>query len=253
MNVHGVSHPGNTRPINEDAMTWDLDLGFVAVADGMGGHQAGEVASSLALDVILNFMRKSAATDDYTWPFGVNPRVSLTANRLGTALKLGNRRVFKRSEEVPDYLGMGTTVVALVVEGSRVTFASVGDSRIYAYKEGALQQLTRDDSWVVMLSKEPGMTPEMLRSHPMRNVLTSVVGARPELDVEPAEIDLSEATLLLCTDGLHGVVPDDVIADVLDHEPNLQRATDALVQTALERDSKDNITAVLVRLDARQN
>src|SRR5262245_8360620 len=101
LRVHGLSHTGNTRTNNEDAMTWDLDIGFVAVADGMGGHQAGEVASRMALDAIVGFIRRSAASDDFTWPFGVDPQLSLTANRLLTALKIGNRRVFKRSEEVP--------------------------------------------------------------------------------------------------------------------------------------------------------
>jgi PPM family protein phosphatase len=250
MEVHGLSHPGNVRASNEDAMTWDLDLGFVAVADGMGGHQAGEVASSLALDAILSFIRKSAATNDFTWPFGVNPRLSLTANRLGTAIKIGNRRVFKRSEEVPDYVGMGTTVVALVADGSRVTFASVGDSRIYAFKEGTLRQLTRDDSWVVMLAEEQGVTPETLRTHPMRNVLTNVVGARPELEIQAAEIDLEHETLLLCSDGLHTSLSSEEITEVLVAESDLQRAAKALIRNALERDGKDNITAVLVRLSA---
>jgi protein phosphatase len=233
-------------------MTWDEELGFVAIADGMGGHQAGEVASRLALDAMLNFMRKSAVNRDFTWPFGVNPRASLTANRLGTAMKLGNRRVFKGAEESPDYTGMGTTVVALVVEGSLITYASVGDSRLYAFKNGQLRQLTRDDSWLVMLSNEPGMTPEILRSHPMRNVLTNVVGARPELAVDPAETVVPGETLLLCSDGVHGSVPDELMASIIAGEPDLQKAAHTLIQTAMDRRSTDNVTAVLVRIDDQQ-
>jgi protein phosphatase len=249
MNVEGMSHVGTTRPTNEDAMTWDLDIGFVAVADGMGGHQAGEVASNLALEAILGFMRKSAATQDFTWPFGVNPQISLTANRLVTALKIGNRRVYKRSEEVPDYTGMGTTVAAVVAEGGHVTFASVGDSRIYTFSDGRLQQLTKDDSWVMMLAEKSGVSAESLKSHPLRNVLTNVLGARPDLEVQAGELDLDGQTLLLCTDGLHGVVSDDQMSSILTREKDLHRAAEELVRIALET-SKDNITVVLVRNEA---
>jgi protein phosphatase len=221
-------------------MVWDAAIGFVAVADGMGGHQAGEVASRLALDSISAFIKKSAETDDITWPFGVNPSLSATANRLLTAMKIGNRRVFRKSEEVPDYLGMGTTVVALIVNDSVVTFASVGDSRIYAFAGGELRQLTRDDSWAVVLAQESGVTGEALRKHPMRNVLTNVLGAK-------AEVPLEGQTLVLCSDGLHTALPHDVMASILASEPDLSQAADALIRSALERDGSDNITVVLAR------
>jgi PPM family protein phosphatase len=230
-------------------MVWDAAIGFVAVADGMGGHQAGEVASRLALDSISAFIRKSAETDDITWPFGVNPSLSVAANRLMTAIKIGNRRVFRRSEEVPEYLGMGTTVVALVANGEQVTFSSVGDSRIYACAGGELRQLTRDDSWAVMLAAESGLTGEALRKHPMRNVLTNVLGAKPELDVVVGELAVKGQTLVLCSDGLHTAVPHDVMTSIVVSEPDLQQAADALVRAALERDGSDNITVVLARLD----
>jgi len=246
LKVHGLSHPGK-RQTNEDAMAWDVAIGFVAVADGMGGHQAGEVASRLALDAILSFMRKSAASNDFTWPYGVDPGCSLTANRLVTALKIGNRRVYKRSEEVPDYLGMGTTVVAAVADGPVVTFANVGDSRLYEFANGQLRQVTRDDSWSVMLAEESGVAPEALRSHPMRNVLTNVVGARPELDVTAGEVKMTDQTLVLCSDGLHTVVPSDVMTAILVQEPHLEQAADALVRAAVDRDASDNITVVLAR------
>jgi serine/threonine protein phosphatase PrpC len=249
MKVHGISHPGTTRSHNEDAMTWDEELGFVAIADGMGGHQAGEVASQLALDAMLNFMRKSASKADFTWPFGINPLVSFTANRLGTAIRLGNSRVFKGGEESPHYLGMGTTVVALVVEGTRVTYASVGDSRLYAFKDGVLRQLTTDDSWVVLLANEPGMTPEILRAHPMRNVLTNVVGARTELVVDTAEMLVPGETLMLSSDGVHGVLSDETMASIIANEPDLARASQALIQAAMDNRSTDNVTAVLVKVD----
>src|SRR5260370_5178131 len=128
LSVHTVTHPGNVRDINEDAVLWDQTVGLIAVADGMGGHNAGEVASKMALETIRGFLHKSAVSDDFTWPFGVNPGISLAANRLLTAMKIANRRVLRASEERTEYIGMGTTVVAGLVEGQRLTFSSVGDS-----------------------------------------------------------------------------------------------------------------------------
>lgn len=231
-------------------MTWDEELGFVAIADGMGGHQAGEVASNLALEAMLTFMRKSAGPDDFVWPLGEEPGLSRDANRLATAIRLGNRSVFKGAEATPQYLGMGTTVVGLLVDGTRVTYAGVGDSRLYAFENGALRQLTTDDSWMVLLANEPGMTPEVLRHHPMRNVLTNVVGAKLELAVEVLDADLPGATLLLCSDGVHGALSDDMMAEIIAGEPDLQKASQALVQAAMDNGSTDNVTAVLVGIDA---
>ena len=184
------THPGNVRTINEDSSMWEPDISTLAVADGMGGHNAGEVASQLALDTMRSFLKKSASGDDFTWPFGFSPTLSFAANRLMTAIKVANRRVFRASEERAEYTGMGTTVVALVVEGARIAFAGVGDSRIYSFDGAALTQITKDDSWVVMLMKESGLDASAFEKHPMRHVLTSVVGARPELDVTVEEMDL---------------------------------------------------------------
>lgn len=243
----GLTHIGNVRTSNEDAMIWDEAIGFAAVADGMGGREAGEVASRLALEALHHFLGKSATTTDFTWPFGINPAKSLTANRLMTALKIANRRVFKRSEEAPDYVGMGTTIVAVVVEDDRVTFASVGDSRIYMLSDGTARQLTVDDSWLVLLSKEPGITAEALSTHPMRNVLTNVLGAKPDIDVEVQETVFRGETLLLSSDGLHNSVPPQFMASAVAARPELRGAAEELVRAALERDGKDNITALLVR------
>lgn len=249
MKVYGISLAGTTRPHNEDAMTWDEELGFVAIADGMGGHQAGEVASNLALEAMLTFMRNSATEGHSVWPFGRDESLPLTAERLSTAIRLGNQSVFTGAEANPQYLGMGTTVVGLVVEGARVFFAGVGDSRLYAWKDGTLRQLTTDDSWLVLLANEPGMTPEVLRHHPMRNVLTNVVGAKLDLSVEIAEASLPGETLLLCSDGVHGALPDETMASIIAGEPDLPAAARALVQAAMDGGSTDNVTAVLVRLD----
>jgi PPM family protein phosphatase len=244
--VTGVSHIGHVRTTNEDAMIWDAGIGFAAVADGMGGHQAGEVASHLALDTVQWFLQKSAATSDFTWPFGINPGRSLNANRLMTAFKIANRRVFKRSEEMSDYV-MGTTLAAVLVDGNRLTYASVGDSRIHALADGALRALTVDDSWRVLLAKEPGMTDDALRTHPMRNVLTNVIGARPDVEVDVQEMVWSGETLLLSSDGLHNALTPETMAAILRSPSGGIDAADALVRAALDGNGKDNITAVVVR------
>jgi serine/threonine protein phosphatase PrpC len=242
------THPGNVRAINEDAWLWEPDIATIAVADGMGGHNAGEVASQMALDTIKAFLAKSAVTDDFTWPFGFSPTMSFAANRLMTAIKVANRRVFRASEERSEYTGMGTTVVAAIVDAGRLTFTGVGDSRIYSFAANTLTQITKDDSWVVMLMKESGLDASAFEKHPMRHVLTSVVGARPELDVTVEEIDLVEGqTLLFCSDGLLGGMSDTDIAGVLRSEPELERAAETLVTLGVERDGKDNVTVALAR------
>ena len=247
VSVAGVTHPGHTRETNEDAMIWDMSIGFIGVADGMGGHKAGEIASALALDSVRSFLQKSAGTDDCTWPYGVDPQLSPTANRLMTAIKIANRRVFGASEERTEYAGMGTTLLSAVIENGEVTFGSVGDSRIYLFDGTQLRQLTRDDSWVVMLAQESGVDRATLSTHPMRNVLTNVIGAQPEVQVHLDELALGVSTLVFCTDGLHGAVSDDEMLGILKREHDLQRAADTLIQLALERGGKDNITVVLAR------
>jgi PPM family protein phosphatase len=248
--AHGVTHPGSVRKINEDSLFWNLDLGLFLVADGMGGHNAGEVASRLAVDTMKGFMQRSRDGDDFTWPYGIDPQLSFDANRLMTAIKLANRRVFKAGESRDEYTGMGTTIVAALVEEDRLIISGVGDSRIYLFRGAKLTQLTRDDSWVAtVLAREPGMDEATLASHPMRHVLTNVIGAREQTDVEVNEQMLNPGdVLLLCTDGLHGAIDDRTLESVLAGAPGDEKqAAERLVETALERNGSDNITALVVR------
>lgn len=248
LKVCSRTHPGSVRAINEDFALWDPDLGLIVVADGMGGHNAGEVASRLAVDTLQTFLKQSAAADKITWPFGVDRRLSFEANRLSTAVKMANSRVRRAADERADYAGMGTTLVAAVVAGSRATYTGVGDSRIYAWRGDELQQLTADDSWIGMLQKESGLGPAAFVRHPMRHVLTSVIGVRAEVTVNVQDLSLADGhTLVLCTDGLHGALPDHLIASTLGAEPDLQRAADRLVEMAVASDGSDNVTIMLAR------
>jgi protein phosphatase len=247
--THGITHPGNVRTVNEDAFAHDVDLGVFILADGMGGHSAGEIASTLAVETIRSFIKRTRDDDGFTWPFGVDPRLSYDENRLMTAVKLANRRVFRASESREDYTGMGTTIVVALVEKDQVTFSGVGDSRIYSFYDGRLEQLTRDDSWVRMiLDQDPAFDQTLLASHPMRHVLTKVIGARDhaEADVSTRQLRPGE-TLLMCSDGLHGALDDETIGRILTEEPDLQAIADRLLAEALERDGRDNITALLVQ------
>jgi protein phosphatase len=226
-------------------------LGLFLVADGMGGHNAGEVASSLALEAIKGFLVRSRDSEELTWPYGLDPQLSLHGNRLMTAIKLANRRVFKAGESRDEYTGLGTTVVAALIEDDQLTFSGVGDSRIYAFGHGTLSQITEDDSWIAtVLAREPGKDEAALAAHPMRHVLTNVLGARDQMEMDVSERLLTSGeTLLLCSDGLHGALDDDVLADVLASDRTVDRMAEELVRMALERDGGDNITALVVRFE----
>jgi protein phosphatase len=251
LTAFGLTHPGRVRPSNEDAMHWDVATGIFVVADGMGGHQAGEVASRLAIDTIRAFLASTQGDRDLTWPYGFNPGLSFNGNRLVTAIKLANRRVFQAGEEEQTYAGMGTTIVVAIIDGDKLTFCGVGDSRLYVLKPESLDQLTHDDSWVAtVLAKEPGVDEATLAHHPMRHVLTNVIGARDETDVEVGERRLeSGETLLFCSDGLHGTLDDTTMQIILERGGPVQEVAEQLIDAALDRNASDNVTALLVRYD----
>ena len=248
LRASGVSDTGRVRPINEDSYICDDGLGLFAVADGMGGHSAGEVASRLAIESLNDFMRQSLEVEP-SWPYGFDPALSFDANRLRTAICLANRQVFSVAESHDDYTGMGTTIVAALVSGPRLVVGHAGDSRLYSYANGQLARATRDDSWVeTILAMQQPVSPETLATHPMRNVLTNVLGAR-----EPAEVHISERMLdadeviLLCSDGVHGVLNDAQIAGVIASYAEPADVAYELVRAALEAGSQDNVTAVVAR------
>lgn len=247
----GVSEAGRVRKINEDRFVSDIDLRLFAIADGMGGHQAGEVASQLAIEAVTAFIKLSVSDTDLTWPYGIDPKLSFDGNRLRTAICLANRRVFRAAESSDDYAGMGTTMVGLLVNGSQVAIGSVGDSRLYLLSKGAIQQLTVDDSWAAkILAQDPSLRPDEIAQHPMRNVLTNVLGARESVDVSVAERELASGdVLLLCTDGLHGVLQPAAIRQLLMNTADFDQAPQKLVDAALDQGSRDNVTALVIRYE----
>jgi PPM family protein phosphatase len=241
----GLSEAGPVRRINEDRFISAEDLRLFVVADGMGGHSAGEVAARVAVESIENFIRRSHETNDFSWPFGVEPGLSLDANRLKTAVKLANRRINRLAENHDDYLTMATTAVCALIGDHNLVVAHVGDSRLYLSNGNGLQQLTVDDSWAATVLGGTGGA----KSPAVRHVLTNVLGARPDTLVHLVEHEWSGTeTLLLCSDGLHGSVPHETLHDLMASSlDDIEPLAHKLVSAALEHGSRDNITVLIVR------
>ena len=248
IDAFGVTHPGRVRTINEDAFLVDQDLRLFVVADGMGGHHAGDVASRIAVETVLSFMVRSHQPE-CTWPYGIVSTLSLNANRLLTALKVANRRVFRAADASDDYTGMGTTIVAALAGGDRICLGSVGDSRAYVHSARDLVQVTEDDSWLALIAAaDPTVSEAVKASHPMRHVLTKALGATPTIDVDVTERAVRAGEqLLLCSDGLHGAMDDSSINAVLSSAASARDAAQRLVQTVLDGPASDNVTALVVR------
>jgi protein phosphatase len=245
----GISDPGLVRKGNEDGYICNERLKLFVVADGMGGHSAGEVASRLALEAVEGFIRRSHEDSDFSWPYGVDPQLSLGGNRLRTAVHLANRRVFRASESCDDYTGMGTTITATLISDDRLAYGHVGDSRLYELNGDGFRQVTRDDTWIAtILANDPNMSKEDLAHHPMRHVLTNVLGAREQVEVQLAEVRLKPGMLfLLCSDGLYGMAGDEAIERILRAGGPLEAMGKQLIRAALDGGGHDNITAVLIR------
>lgn len=250
----GVSDAGRVRKTNEDKFVSDPRIGLFAVADGMGGHKAGEVAAQLAIEAITGFLSRSDKDYDVTWPYGIDDNLSFDGNRLRTAIFLANRKVFRAAESSDDYGGMGTTVVGVLVSGRHASIGSVGDSRVYLLANRRLEQITTDDSWAAtILSQDPNMRAEDIAQHPMRNVLTNVLGGRPTVDVHVTErVLVGGEVLLLCSDGVHGVLEPEAIRDVLEGTHDENAAAQKIVDMALDAGSRDNVTALVIRYEADQ-
>jgi len=224
------------------------ELGLFVVADGMGGHNAGEVASHLAVETIRNFIAESAATADITWPFGLEVKDSIDTNRLTTAVRLANRKIYHEGTKSPDLSGMGTTVVAALVGGDRITIVSVGDSRIYRFRSGALEQLTKDDTWLASVLGEK-QAEDADPQHPLRHVLTSVVGTRDDVKPASREEDLVAGDrFVLCTDGVHGKLDSTALTHLLARASSASAGAETIVTEAITRGTSDNATALVINV-----
>ncbi len=230
----GISDVGCVRASNEDSYIAEPELGLFVVADGMGGAQAGELASKMAIETIVQFVREAAPVR--------------TLESLVQAVRTANRDILQQASQNPDLHGMGTTVVAVLLDVPLAHIASVGDSRAYLYRSGELRRITSDQTWVNEIGRSLGLTEEQIHSHPFRNVLTMAVGARERIEVHGHELRLEpQDVLLLSSDGLHGVIQDAGVAEVLAGNGSLTEKARRLVEQARLQGGPDNITAVLLR------
>jgi len=236
----GHSDVGPVRAGNEDHLLLDAGLGLYVVADGMGGHQAGEVASHLAVATVAEDLAAAQG--------GADPRAG-RASQLADALRHANARVYATGTADPALTGMGTTITALLVDADAAVIGSVGDSRAYLVRAGTTVQLTHDDTWLVSMLGLDGAREAAARAHPMRHVLTSIIGSRDEAEPEVVSVPLERGDLfVLTTDGLHNVVDEATIGRLAASAPPGEAAR-RLVQEALERQTTDNVTVVVVRAD----
>jgi PPM family protein phosphatase len=233
----GVTDTGQVRPANEDAYL--VGESVFAVADGMGGHLAGEVASATALEPIEELDGK------------VFPDATEAVSALREAVVAANDRVSRMAADEPSYRGMGTTLTATMIEGRRVHIAHVGDSRAYLLRNGHFSQLTDDHTLVQHLVDEGQITREEAATHPQRSIITRAIGVSREVDVDSMSLDLEPGDqLLLCSDGLTGVVEDEVIESELTPDVEPQEALDRLVERANAAGGPDNITIVILKVTA---
>ena len=215
----------------------------------MGGHKAGEVAARIAVETIVASVTANPAADAEPWPFGFNPSLSEAGNRLRTAIHLAHMQILETAVTSDQYAGMGTTIVAAMVDGDRLSVAHAGDSRLYLLAGDRIRQLTRDDSWMAtMLAQDPSADRGRYERHPMRNALTNVVGAKRRADVHVIEEALGGGeVLVLTTDGVHGVLDDESIEQLMLDAGDEREMAEKLVAAALARGSHDNCTALIAR------
>jgi serine/threonine protein phosphatase PrpC len=229
----GLSHRGRRRRHNEDAYVVQPPL--FAVADGMGGAKAGEVASALAADAVQESGNDGESGEA----------------RVAALIEEANRRVFRRASEDREASGMGTTMTVALVEGDEVAIGHVGDSRAYLIRDGRLEQLTDDHSLVAELVRSGKLTPEEAETHPQRSVITRALGTEADVDVDTFSVRSAPGDLfLLCSDGLTSMVDDETILDAVErNRADLGEAAKALINAANRGGGEDNITVVFFEVD----
>ncbi|MCU0662438.1 MAG: Stp1/IreP family PP2C-type Ser/Thr phosphatase [Myxococcota bacterium] len=251
LRVAGLTDVGQEREHNEDSFGLLPQYNLFLVADGMGGHRAGDVASKTAIEAVSEFFL-ATEKEDITWPFHFDPNLPFAVNRLVTSVQVANSRIYQQSMRNPDQQGMGTTVVAIhfVEQGRTCHIAHVGDSRCYRIRDKAIELVTTDHSLINdYLRAAPDLTEEQLSELP-RNVITRALGMQESVLVDfqthkPQVGDIN----ILCSDGLNGMLEDAMILQtVLDNQGDLDRAAAALIKAANDHGGEDNVTVVLTEL-----
>jgi len=244
--ITGLTDQGKVRDHNEDSIGSHPGLGIAVLADGMGGHKGGEVASALAVDAILSSLKHSLKLLE-PGGFDENTGYSLESMAIESAIKEANQVIYEAAQKNSNYEGMGTTVVVLLFYDNRITIAHVGDSRLYRLRENYLELLTRDHTLIQELVDRGFYSEDDAQQSMNKNLVTRAVGVNPEVEVDLLEdVGLAQDIYLLCSDGLTDMIDDHLIEDIiLNYKTSLERIAKELIKQANANGGKDNISALL--------
>jgi protein phosphatase len=246
--VAGETNVGMKRTHNEDNFSITEESGLYIVADGMGGHASGEIASKMAVDAMREFFAATAGDPERTWPYKMDRSKGYEENRLITGIKLANLRIYESAQRDPRQRGMGTTIVALFAVEDSIYVAHVGDSRVYRLRDGTLEQLTEDHSLLNDYIKMKRLTAEEIANFPHKNVIVRALGMKDTVKVDTRfEQPRAGDMYLLCSDGLSGPVVDEEILSICGINGDLKSAAAKLIERANTNGGPDNITVVLAR------
>ncbi len=250
LNSSGRTHVGMKRAHNEDSLRLCREENLFIVADGMGGHASGEVASQMSVETLAEFFRATAEDDEITWPYKMDKERRYDENRVVTGIKLSNRRIFESASRDARLKGMGTTIVATFFTGDACYIGHVGDSRVYRYRNNELVLLTEDHSLLNDYIKMRQLTPEEIEAFPHKNVIVRALGMKETVQVdvtherpEPGDV------YLLCSDGLSGMLSDARMAEMMANDDDLDSLCERLIDAANQAGGTDNITVILVRYE----
>jgi serine/threonine protein phosphatase PrpC len=251
--VAGKTDVGCVRANNEDNFGFDSRYGIFVVCDGMGGQAAGEVASKMGVDILLDYFRKETLPAAGHAANGAPPSFpSSGAGSLMSAIQLANRTIYQAGQEQNGRSGMGSTIVAALVRGNSLAIGHVGDSRIYMVRQGAIQQLTQDHSLVMEQVRRGYITLEQAQKSEMQNIILRALGSEEAVEADVEDLLALPGDLILMTsDGLTRHVSDEEMLAIVQRQGDLQRACNELVETAKQRGGDDNITCLLVRMVER--
>jgi protein phosphatase len=247
----GDTNVGMKRAHNEDSFYLPESERLAIVADGMGGHASGEVASRMAVETISGFFKATQDEQQMTWPFKIDRGHRYDVNRMVTAIKLANLKIHEHAQKDPRCHGMGTTVVSTLFLDDAIVVGHVGDSRLYRRREGSFEQITEDHSLLNDYIKMKHLSPEEIAAFPHKNVIVRALGMKDTVQVD-VHVDSPRLgdVYLLCSDGLSGMLSDPQMADVLSNERDLDVLCERLISMANKNGGLDNITVVAIRVEA---
>ncbi len=250
LRAEGLTDVGRKRKNNEDYFSVEPKLGLYIVADGMGGHASGEIASRMAVETLRSFFIETERDQDKTWPYKMNKALSYEENRLIVGIKLANKLIYSKAQSDIRLRGMGTTIVAMSTLDDIAYIAHVGDSRVYRLRDDKFEQLTEDHSLLNDYKKLKKLTPEEIENFPHKNVIVRALGMKDTVQVDLRTEELRAGDLfLLCSDGLSGMLSDEEMYNIVrEHRKNLKKTCQILVEEANNKGGHDNITVVLVEV-----